>query len=280
MAHRLFNAARSLTAESGLSSTDKLVLMMLADRADDQGRCWPSVPCLMSDTLLCERAVRKAIAALQELGFVTVVHRSGLVSSYHLDLSPTPAPRAGVKDPCTTCTPAPHAPLPLHHMQGTPAPHAPTPAPRAGLHYGEPPRTVSEPPGEPEPKTLKPMKPAASSPNSQKPEFELSGEAMPKIAHLNGVPYAKIVAAYHRLLPMCPHVAKLTDARKSALRARWHDLLDDVGEWEDYFAHVAKSRFLTGQAQPPPGRKAFRADLEWLAKESNFVKVMEGKYDG
>jgi hypothetical protein len=38
------------------------------------------------------------------------------------------------------------------------------------------------------------------------------------------------------------------------------------------------SRFLTGKAEPGPGRKPFVATLEWLLRPKNFAKVVEGTY--
>lgn len=103
--------------------------------------------------------------------------------------------------------------------------------------------------------------------------------AEPKRPAAPAVPVAKIVDAYHELLPMCPRVKKLTAAREAQIRARWRSGdLPDVETWREYFAFVAESRFLTGRITPPPGRKLFVADLEWLAREGNYAKVYEGKY--
>lgn len=95
------------------------------------------------------------------------------------------------------------------------------------------------------------------------------------------VPYQRIVDLYHELLPMAPRVRKLTAARQAQIRARWRaGELPDLATWADYFGYVAESRFLTGRQDPGPGRRPFVADLEWLIRESNFVKVWEGRYHG
>ena len=93
-------------------------------------------------------------------------------------------------------------------------------------------------------------------------------------------PYQDIVKLYHEKLPLCPQVKKLTETRKRQIKARWQSEIPDLGTWEKYFNFVGKSKFLTGQINPVNGHKLFVADLEWLTREGNFIKVWEGKYHG
>lgn len=92
------------------------------------------------------------------------------------------------------------------------------------------------------------------------------------------VPFTKIIELYHQSLPMLPAVEKLTDKRRGYIRQRWAEDLPTLDAWRNYFADVAKSRFLTGQAQGVNGRPPFMANLEWLCNPSNFTKVAEGNY--
>lgn len=94
------------------------------------------------------------------------------------------------------------------------------------------------------------------------------------------VPYEQILGLYEELLPTLPRIFKLSDARKQQIAARWRDDMTDLDDWREYFQRVASSSFLMGRSKPMPGRKIFRADLTWLTKSENFLKVMEGKYDG
>lgn len=55
-----------------LGPTERLVMLALADHADDGGRCYPSNARLCGRTGLSERAVRQNIRALQSSGFLTV----------------------------------------------------------------------------------------------------------------------------------------------------------------------------------------------------------------
>jgi hypothetical protein len=95
------------------------------------------------------------------------------------------------------------------------------------------------------------------------------------------IPFKKIVELYHEILPMCPRVGVLTNTRKSYITARWKSgAIPDLDTWKDFFTFVRKSKFLTGGCDPPPGKKRFVADLEWMTRESNFVKIYEKKYHG
>jgi hypothetical protein len=95
------------------------------------------------------------------------------------------------------------------------------------------------------------------------------------------IPYKKIVDLYHQLLPMCPRIGALTTTRKSYIAARWKSgAIPDLDTWHDFFIFVSKSKFLTGACDPPEGKKRFVADLEWMTRESNFVKIYEKKYHG
>ena len=93
---------------------------------------------------------------------------------------------------------------------------------------------------------------------------------------------------YHEKLPMLPSIQTLTTQRKAAIKARWNQVIkeekckspEEVLElFAFFFDRVAGNRFLTGGVDPSPGHsKTFRASLDWLMKESNFVKVAENYY--
>jgi hypothetical protein len=92
----------------------------------------------------------------------------------------------------------------------------------------------------------------------------------------NKVPYQEIVNLYHELTSL-PRVVKLSEARKKYIRARWKEY-PDLEFWKQFFKRVEASDFLTGRADYG-NRKPFIADLEWLVRPTNFLKVLEGRYD-
>lgn len=53
-----------------LSSTQKLVLLSLADWANDEGLCWPSIERVAKKSSLKKRAVQLAIRSLEEMQFI------------------------------------------------------------------------------------------------------------------------------------------------------------------------------------------------------------------
>lgn len=89
-----------------------------------------------------------------------------------------------------------------------------------------------------------------------------------------------ILDAYHELLPTLPAVKILSDKRRKLLRAR----IAEHGQrgqpantpeyWRRVFAKVSRSEFLLGAND-----RGWRADFEWLLNQSNFLKLIEGKYD-
>lgn len=68
--------AWAVEQKTGSAST-KLVLLILANYADNAGVCWPSQERLASDTDMTDRSIRNAVAALVEIGLLQVEERRG-----------------------------------------------------------------------------------------------------------------------------------------------------------------------------------------------------------
>lgn len=72
------------------SPTTKLVLVKLADNANDDGMCWPSVATQAADTELCDRTITREIKKLETSGLIRVEQRltsRGQVSNvYYLNV--------------------------------------------------------------------------------------------------------------------------------------------------------------------------------------------------
>lgn len=107
-------------------------------------------------------------------------------------------------------------------------------------------------------------------------------------ARIPACPYKKLVDLYHEVCPMLPTVTVLTPGRKTQLKARWTEIYREehctseaecLENFRFIFNRVAASRFLTGRTDPGPGRsRPFVANLDWLIKAANFVKVCENRY--
>ena len=76
----------------------RLVMLALADRADDNGQAWPSVDDLAERTKLSPRAVQKAIANLVEIGELEVENGGGRHRSNRYRIVPKPRTLDGVTD--------------------------------------------------------------------------------------------------------------------------------------------------------------------------------------
>jgi hypothetical protein len=103
-----------------------------------------------------------------------------------------------------------------------------------------------------------------------------------KLKRTQNCPHESIIALYHEMLPMCPKILVWNKTRRNYLKQRWienakHQTLE---WWEKYFSHVKQSSFLTGNVPGRDGNRTFVADLEWLVRPNNFIKVIEGKYHG
>lgn len=124
----------------GLTPAQKAVLISLADNANDEGVCWPSVAKIAERTCLSERAVQQAIKVLNECKALSIEARQGRSTMFTV----TPAAFAPPQKvhPRRKCTPAASAPTPADAAPPPPQEMHPTPADAA-------PRTVIEPTGEP-----------------------------------------------------------------------------------------------------------------------------------
>lgn len=69
-----------------------------------------------------------------------------------------------------------------------------------------------------------------------------------------------------------PAIAKRTEARTKTIRRMARDY--PVDDWVKVFAKIEQSPFLTGAND-----RGWKADLDFVLTERNFVKILEGKYD-
>lgn len=82
----------------------------------------------------------------------------------------------------------------------------------------------------------------------------------------------EIVKKFNILCPTLPKVEKMTDSRKSHIRARQGEHGDKV--ILQVFEKSEASKFLTGSSE-----KGWRANFDWVMNPNNFLKILEGNYD-
>jgi hypothetical protein len=104
-----------------LKSSQKLVILSLADRADSNNFCFPSIARLTKDTCLNRKTVLEAIRILQELGYIEIEKGLGKVNKYILNL----------ENPVPELTPVPETePVPKTVL--LPVPETALPSPKNG----------------------------------------------------------------------------------------------------------------------------------------------------
>ena len=86
------------------------------------------------------------------------------------------------------------------------------------------------------------------------------------------VDYQGIVDMYNETCVSLPSVRSLTDKRKRALKVRLKNF--SIEDLKTVFQKAEKSSFLNGSSDKWSG-----ATFDWLIKEDNIVKVLEGNYD-
>jgi hypothetical protein len=113
--------------ELDLPPSAKLILYALASRADDRGRCWPSIGQICRDTGLKRRAVQVHLRRLIDLELVARKAALGRANTLTLRLFDRCADgESSSSDPRMSCAPGAHdVRTPAHHMRGTCARGAP-----------------------------------------------------------------------------------------------------------------------------------------------------------
>jgi hypothetical protein len=182
----------------GMSIAQKAVLISLADNANDQGVCWPSIPTIARRVCASERAVQNAIKWLEQAKVVTANRANGRHTSYMV----TPAaysPRQEIH-PRTKCTGAGDSPAQeMHH----------TPAGNAGV----PPQEVHQPPHQ-----------VPSNRNKPSKEPSLNRQSAPAKAEKAPTPFDRFWAAW----PASPRKVDRKDCAKRWTRMGLDAIADQI----------------------------------------------------
>lgn len=223
-----------------LLDSQKIVLLALADCANDEGHCWPSMLSLSRKCSKGQRTVQGVIKALVDAGHVTRQEVPGRGCQYWVHpRKETPAETAPRSD-CAPQSSRPAETAPRSQRRGPPQPLRDTPAAAA-----------------------------------DKPSKNLQETS--KGSRLDGDPclsITEIVEGWNDLAARCglATVAKLTDERKRKARAQGKRF--SIDDWLSVFRKVEQSPFLRGTND-----RGWRCDFDFILSEGNFTKILEGKYD-
>ena len=87
------------------------------------------------------------------------------------------------------------------------------------------------------------------------------------------VPFKEIQDLYINICVSFPKIMAINGQRKKAVRARWNEH-KDIKVFEALFRKAEASSFMKGRND-----RNWTADFDWMMRPTNFIKILEGKYD-
>jgi Helix-turn-helix domain len=99
-----FRAVIAAIELRGISATEKLVLILAAQYADEQGKCWPSQATLAAETGLTDRSIRRLLEGLEEKGLIARKQRFSSDGRRLSDIMALQLPGLCVRPPRTLAT--------------------------------------------------------------------------------------------------------------------------------------------------------------------------------
>lgn len=244
-----------------------LVALALADFANDDGsRIFPHVETLAKKARLSVRATQNALESLREdavlIPLANTAGGRGKSVEYRMDVERVknlrPEEKGAVRDKEGCSTQPERVQENAERVQS------------ATSHIEEPPEPSKYPPRNP---------PAASPPPaSSKPGLFDTDDDPPQLEP--GSPLDQAYQVYAEIAERAgwAQIQKRTGGRDASLRKRLKDIGGTAG-WKLALEKAEASDFLCGRTPGREGQSPFRADLDFLIRESSFVKLMEGKYD-
>ena len=235
------------------SPAQKNVLVVLANFANQEHEAYPAVATISKYTAFSERAVRQALRALEEAGWIVRQERwhdngRSKTTLYRLEFM---TGRGGSNRPHEGAADAGGG---GSRRRGEGAAGAPNPLLRS---LKEPSlRDVGELP--------------LLDPDPAQPE------AARKPAKPPPIPLEPLVETWNAICgPSVARIRKLGPERERHLRrAMAEDFGNNPDEWEAFCRRVAASPFLSGRVGG-----TFRPDFTWIIDPDNLVRVLEGRYD-
>jgi len=261
----------------------KLVLLKLADNANDKGECFPSYQHIADQCEISRRAVMGHIQALEKAGYLKIKRRKNGKENqsnvFYLTLK-----KGGES-----------AALGGSELSAPPSERNAPPSESAALGGSESGSPITSHSFEPviEPTPLPPNSAgkvdAAASANPDGLAGVIGDDqkrttAKPRRRY--EAPVSELVAIYNEeTAGVLPAVQKITDSRIKAVNARWLQFLNSktlTGEvrysdresglvwWRKFFRKVLLNERWCGGSGIE-----WTADFDWIVKQSNFVKILE-----
>ena len=109
-----------------------------------------------------------------------------------------------------------------------------------------------------------------SKANVSEAEGDIDKELDKELEKDKRVDCQQIVDLYHSICTSYPKIRSLSDARKKAIKARLKTF--SIEDFKTVFENAENSSFLKGEDG------GWKASFDWLIKEANMLKVLEGNY--
>lgn len=248
----------------------KIVLLSLADQANDHGVCWPSMAQIAVRCSITERSVRSHVAEMESSGILRRDVIAGRGTVYHINIggnTGTFDPFGSKKtEPCDQDTPEKFSSLPRKNFPPTP-------------------ETVSGNPGNVFRQIINNHQEPSNTDTSEPDDSDLSHaeQSQSNDSAKQQIPYQQIVDAYHEALPELPRAVAMSDSRKRLIKSRWLEMLKSkrpdgtrrytdvesgIAWWRLFFKTAGTNKFWMGEND-----RGWTANLDWLMK--NNWKVVE-----
>lgn len=226
------------------SGNDLLMLLAIADFADDDGWAYPSISTLAEKCRMTSRNVNLILAQLRKSGELQVRQNEGKkgpkgTTNLYVICLPTMKDSSPLKDSSllkdSSRTPEGFFPKPLKVSSDEPS-----------VNHHEPSDIVAQP---------------------------VASKAA------DHCPHEEILKLWAEILPNCRQPKVWTANRQQLLRQRWREepKRQNLEWWRKFFHYVGKSDFLMGRTCSA-GREPFDMGLEKLLRHEMFVKTIEGAY--
>lgn len=250
-----------------IPTTEKFVLVALADASNDDGYCWMAIATIGVKTGLARRTIQRDIRALEAKQLLRIVERQDRSSVFILNLTNLPliersrSPKETMPE-FAFATGAPHAPV----VEMTGAQDAQTGAPHARTGACGAPRNITETSEE----TPSGLFGDLQSPEPQESVVQFVERRWGEITASN--------PGIAKIRKIDPGLAKTIEDRG---RTHARDGETPIAVWEAALRNVETSTFLRGLAPPGKGRlEPFRLSIGWMSKASNFREILGGRYNG
>lgn len=109
--------------------------------------------------------------------------------------------------------------------------------------------------------------------NRQRERERIKKDISNEISKKERPPYEEITDLYNQICTELPSCINLSESRKKAIRARLASGYT-VDDFKTLFQKTKDSSFLTGG-----NNRNWIANFDWLIKDNNMAKVLEGNYD-